>query len=381
MSKKINSRRPLSDCRVLDFSNLLPGPFATQILAEAGAQVIKIERPDGGDELRAGLPRWGDTSLGFALLNGGKRSIAIDLKSSGALEQILPLVREADVLVEQFRPGVMARLGLGYGDLKEINPRLVYCSITGYGQDGPSAQVAGHDLTYMAESGLLSLSQGADGSPTLPPVLVADIGAGTMPAVINILLALRSRDVTGEGSWVDISITDNLFAFPYWGVARGERYGDWPKSGGERLTGGSPRYYIYQASDGRHIAAAPLEQRFWNVFCEAIGLAAHWRDDSKDPAGTRDAVAEIIACHDSAHWRSVFEGKDACAVVVSTLREAADHSHFRSRGLFDRRISDGNDSAPALKVPLDPQFLREKAASDWPVLGEGNGLLEHSFTL
>lgn len=299
MSNKIISKRPLADCRVLDFSNLLPGPFATQILAEAGAQVVKIERPDGGDELRAGLPRWGETSLSFALLNGGKRSIAIDLKSPGARERILPLVREADVLVEQFRPGVMARLGLGYSALKEINPRLVYCSITGYGQEGPSAQVAGHDLTYMADSGLLSLSQGADGAPTLPPVLVADIGAGTMPAVINILLALRSRDATGEGSWVDISITDNLFTFPYWGIARGERYGDWPKSGLERLTGGTPRYQIYRTSDGRHIAAAPLEQRFWNVFCEVIGLPAQWRDDSKNPQGTRAAVAEIIASRDS----------------------------------------------------------------------------------
>jgi crotonobetainyl-CoA:carnitine CoA-transferase CaiB-like acyl-CoA transferase len=366
----------LADCRVLDFSNLLPGPFATQILAEAGAQVIKIERPDGGDELRAGLPRWSGTSLSFALLNSGKRSIAADLKSPEVREQIFSLVREADVLVEQFRPGVMARLGLGYEDLKEINPRLVYCSITGYGQDGPSAQVAGHDLTYMAESGLLSLSHGVDGSPTIPPVLVGDIGAGTMPAVINILLALRSRDATGEGSWVDISITDNLLAFPYWGIPRGERYGDWPKPGGEKLTGGSPRYQIYRCSDGRHIAAAPLEQRFWNVFCEAIGLDAGWRDDSKDPEGTRDKVAGIIAGHDSAHWRGVFDGKDACAVVVNTLREAAEHPHFRSRGLLDRRIGDGDDWLPALKVPLDPQFLRERAASGWPALGEGNSLLE-----
>ena len=136
MSPGENRKRPLAGCRILDFSNLLPGPLATLILVEAGAEVIKIERPEGGDELRAGMPRWGDTCLNFALLNGGKRSIAIDLKSPAERERLLPLLREADVLVEQFRPGVMDRLGLGYEALRQINPRLVYCSITGYGQDG-----------------------------------------------------------------------------------------------------------------------------------------------------------------------------------------------------------------------------------------------------
>jgi crotonobetainyl-CoA:carnitine CoA-transferase CaiB-like acyl-CoA transferase len=368
-------KRPLGGLRVLDFSNLLPGPFATLILAEAGAEVIKIERPEGGDELRAATPRWGDTSLNFALLNGGKRSIAIDLKSPAEREHLLPLLREADILVEQFRPGVMERLGLGYEALREINPRLVYCSLTGYGQDGPLAQVAGHDLTYMAETGLLSMTKGADGAPTIPPVLVADIGGGAMPAVINILLALRQRDASGDGSRIDISITDNLFAFPYSAVARGAAFGEWPKPGGERLTGGSPRYQIYRTSDGRHVAAAPLEQRFWTIFCESVGLDPNWRDDHKDPEGTRAAIAEIIARRDSGYWRSVFEGKDACAVIVSTMEEAAAHPHFRGRGLFDRCIGDAKRTAPALKVPLDPQFLRENPNEASPALGEGNGLL------
>src|SRR5690606_29548049 len=176
----------------------------------------------------------------------------------------------------------MDRLGLGYEEIKKINPQIVYCSITGYGQDGPAAQVAGHDLTYMAETGLLSLAGDAAGAPTLPPVLVADIGAGTLPAIINILLALRYRDTHGEGSKLDISITDNLFCFPYWAVSRGVGYQQWPKSGAERLTGGSPRYQIYKAKDGRYIAAAPLEQRFWNVFCEVIGLDDEHRDDAMD---------------------------------------------------------------------------------------------------
>jgi len=141
------TRRPLAGCRILDFSSRVPGPLATQILNEAGAEVIKIERPDGGDNLRARTPRWGDTSLSFALLNAGKRSIAVDLKCEADRERLMPLVREADIVVEQFRPGVMARLGLGYDTLKAVNPRLIYCAITGHGQEGPLAKAAGHDLT------------------------------------------------------------------------------------------------------------------------------------------------------------------------------------------------------------------------------------------
>jgi len=370
------TRRPLAGCRILDFSSRVPGPLATQILNEAGAEVIKIERPDGGDNLRARTPRWGDTSLSFALLNAGKRSIAVDLKCEADRERLMPLVREADIVVEQFRPGVMARLGLGYDTLKAVNPRLIYCAITGHGQEGPLAKAAGHDLTYMAETGLLSQTQGTDGAPILPPVLVADIGGGSMPAVINILLALRHRDLAGEGSFLDISITDNLFSFPYWGYARGAAYGDWPQAGVERLNGGSARYQIYRTSDGRHIAAAPLEQNFWQVFCDAIDLPSQWRDDRLDPAGTRAAIADLIGRHSSSQWRRKFEGTDACAVVVNTLQEAAEHPHFRARGLLARQIVEQARSAPAWKVPLDSQFVREKALANWPVLGEANELLE-----
>lgn len=367
---------PLQGCRVVDFSTLLPGPFATRLLFEAGAEVIKIERPGQGDELRAGSPAWGDTSLSFALMNTGKRSIAADLKQASQRKALLALIREADILVEQFRPGVMDRLGLGYETVRDVNPQIIYCSITGYGQSGPSAQVAGHDLTYMAETGLLSLTGDASGAPCLPPVLVADIGAGTLPAIVNILLALRHRDQHGEGCHLDISLTDNLFSFPYWAIARGLGYQDWPVSGGERLTGGTPRYQLYRTKDGRHVAAAPLEQRFWDAFCEVIGLEATFRDDAKQPQVTRAAVAAIIAGRDSAAWRDAFAGKDVCAVVVNTMKEAAAHPHFRSRGLFERQLHEGGRSMPDLVMPLAPIFRRPSSGStSWPVLGEANPLL------
>jgi alpha-methylacyl-CoA racemase len=184
--------QPLAGIKVIDFSTLLPGPLASLILLEAGAEVIRIERPGLSDELRDYEPRFGAASAAFALLNRGKRSIALDLKAKRATERLMPILCAADVLIEQFRPGVMARLGLGYEAIEAINPRLIYCSITGYGQSGPKAQSAGHDLNYMAETGLLHLAAGADGAPVVPPALIADIAGGSYPAALNILLALRA---------------------------------------------------------------------------------------------------------------------------------------------------------------------------------------------
>ena len=207
---------PLEGVLVLDFSTLLPGPLATLWMVEAGARVIKIERPPHGDEMRSYTPRFGDTSVNFALLNAGKESIALDLRNEDDRARLMPLVQQADILVEQFRPGVMARLGLDYETLKKVNSRLIYCSITGYGQHGPKAGIAAHDLNYVADAGVLSLVK-----PQLPPVLLADIGGGSYPAMVNVLLALLQRGQTGEGSWLDIAMEDNIFPWLYWGLGNG----------------------------------------------------------------------------------------------------------------------------------------------------------------
>ena len=287
--------QPLKGLRVLDFSTLLPGPLASLILAEAGAEVIKIERPGRGDEMRSYVPRFGEDSVNFALLNRGKRSVAIDLKAAGAVDRLAPLIASADVVLEQFRPGVMDRLGLGYGALSAVNPRLIYCAITGYGQHGPRVDVAAHDLNFIAEAGMLGLSAGADGAPILPPALIADIAGGTYPAVLNILLALRERDRTGKGSRLDIAMADNVFTFMYWALGNAHAAGQWPQPGGELVTGGSPRYNIYRTRDDRFIGAAPLEDKFWATFCEVVGVPTEARDDARDPAATRACVAALIA--------------------------------------------------------------------------------------
>lgn len=365
---------PLSGIKVLDFSTLLPGPLAGLILAEAGASVVKIERPQGEDA-RYFPPYWAGHSAFYALLNAGKSSLSLDLKDSEAIAALKPLIADADVLVEQFRPGVMERLGLGYADCAALNERLIYCSITGYGADGPKAHTVGHDLNYIGDTGLLDLSSGPSGAPTLPPALVADIAGGSMPAVMNILLALLAREKTGKGCHLDIAMCDAMFMFSFWAQAQGHAAGQWPKSGDSMLTGGSPRYQLYAAADGRLVAVAALEQKFWINFCNLIALPENMRDDLTAPQETRLAVARLIARQPSSHWKNLFDGQDCCCSVVAGLEEAWRDEHFRARGLFKYRVSAGGEGTiPALCVPICPQF---RALADEPrlveALGQGNG--------
>jgi crotonobetainyl-CoA:carnitine CoA-transferase CaiB-like acyl-CoA transferase len=371
----MTSTRPLAGVRVLDFSTLLPGPLATLLLAEAGAEVIKIERPGRGDEMRSYVPKFGTDSVNFAMLNRGKRSIAIDLKAADALERLQPLLKSADVVVEQFRPGVMDRLGLGYAALKAINPRIVYCAITGWGQTGPKADVAAHDLNYVAESGMLSLAAGADGAPVVPAALVADIAGGTYPAVINILLALRERDRTGEGCKLDIAMADNLFAFMYWAIGNGLIAGEWPRPGGDLVTGGSPRYNVYRTADGKFLAAAPLEQRFWENFCALIGIEERFRNDVGNEPAVKNEVARIIGERDAAYWQARFESQDVCCCIVTSVEEAMRDPHFAARGIFAHRLSDGARSITAVPVPIADAFRDPESRAGYPHLGEGNDLL------
>lgn len=369
--------QPLTGVKVLDFSTLLPGPLATLILAEAGAEVIKIERPGRGDEMRSYVPKFGSDSVNFALLNRGKKSLAIDLKEAKVREALVPLIKEADVVVEQFRPDVMDRLGLGYDALSKINPRIIYCAITGYGQSGPRAHIAAHDINYQAEAGMLSLSADSSGAPSVPPVLIADIGGGAYPAVINILLALRQRDATGKGCKLDVAMGDNLFTFMYWAMGNGLAAGEWPKPGGERVTGGSPRFNVYRTRDNKFIAAAPLEQKFWENFCEAIQLAPEYRDDDKDEKATQRAVQQLIGGKTAAEWQALFAGKDLCCCVVATLEEALNDPHFQSRGLFNRKLSADGKSIVALPVPVDEAFRGEAKNAGYPALGNANDMLKN----
>lgn len=364
-------RRPLEGIRVLDFSSLLPGPLAGLLLCAAGAEVIKIERPGAGDEMRSYVPKFGTDSVNFALLNAGKKSIAIDLKEPGAVDRLKPLIENSDILIEQFRPGVMDRLGLGYGALSKINKRLIYCSVTGWGQNGPKAQIAAHDLNYMAEAGLLGLTGGKDGAPALPPILAADIAAGAYPAVINILLALWRRDRVGEGAFLDIAMGENLLPLAYWGLGNGFAAGKWPRRGADLVTGGSPRYQIYRTADGQFLAAAPIEEKFWQKFCDKIALAPEFRTADSDAANTIAAVADIIARRSASEWMDIFGSDDVCCSIVADLDEAAGSAHFQQRGVFCQRLIAQGRSIAALPLPI-AQMFRNMDEAAAPALGQHN---------
>ncbi len=341
------------------------------LLAQAGAEVINIERPGHGDEMRSYTPKFGADSVNFALLNQGKRSVALNLKEPGDRDRAIALVRTADVLIEQFRPGVMERLGLGFEALRTVKPDLIYCSITGWGQEGPLADMAAHDLNYQADAGLVGLTAGADGAPGLPNVLAADLAGGAYPALMNILLALRAREADGQARHLDIAMADNLFTFMYWGLGSGFSAWRWPTPGGDYVTGGTPRYQVYRTLDGRYLAVAPLEQKFWENFL-AVLEASQLVNDAQDPRATREAVAAILATRTAQDWLQRFEGVDACVSLVKSLAEAVAAPHFGARGLFQKMLDSGDGARiPALPLPVAPAF-RAHTATAAPRLGEAS---------
>ena len=363
----------LEGIKVIDFSTLLPGPLASLFLSETGAEVIKIEKPGVGDEIRLSNPQWGEQSVSFSLLNRGKKSLSLDLKDPKNLKILIPILKEADIIIEQFRPGVMKRLGLDYESIKKINQDIIYVSITGYGQYGPKSMVAGHDLNYIGNAGLLSISMGRENDTVVPPALVADIAGGSYPAVINILLALRKRDLNKEGSYIDLSMTENLFPFMFWGLGSGFAHNKWPGNSDGVLSGGSPRYNIYKTSDGSYVAAAPLEDRFWNKFCEAIELPKKFIKMQNDQEKVIEEIRKIVGQKEKNYWLDVFNKADCCCSIVKSIEEAINDNHFKVRKIFENKIINNlGEEIPALPIPIDMQFRKDQKRASAPSLGDIN---------
>lgn len=356
-------KKPLEGLLVADFSTLLPGPLATLILAEAGAEVVKVERP-GGEDARRFPPQKNGYSVFFALLNRGKTGMVADLKSEDGKARAWDLVSRADILVEQFRPGVMERLGFGYDAVRARNPKIIYCSISGYGQQGPRSKEAGHDINYIGATGLLSLSYGSAEQPVLPPSLIADVGGGAFPAMTNILLALIARQTTGHGTYLDIAMADAMFTFACHALGPFYTTGRNPAQDGD-----TPRYRLYPTSDGKLVACGALEEHFWLTFTSAIGLEAEFVDDRRDPARTAEAVRRTISSKSAAHWKPIFASADCCVTIAADLKEAFADPHFIERGLFSRRIStpDG-DELPAIPMPIAPAFRVDHEVRPFPAL-------------
>jgi crotonobetainyl-CoA:carnitine CoA-transferase CaiB-like acyl-CoA transferase len=354
--------QPLQGIRIVEIGDSVATAMAGLVLAEAGAEVVRVE-PEGGAPSRGVAD-----GVDFALLNRGKRSVTANLDSGEAMARLRPLLESADVVIEGGRPGEMAELGLDMAVVRDANPTIVYCSVTGWGQDGPRANEAAQDLNYMGATGLLRASPDG-GAPALPRGQYAAIGSGAYSCVINILLALRARDQGRETDRLDIAISDGLFAYAYPLIARAEL------SGGEALGGGSARYQIYATKDGAYVAVAATENRHWENLCERLELEEELRDDAADPEATRGALAAILGARNASFWRDKFENRDLCCSVIADLDHALADPQFRDRGLFDRKVRIGGAEATAVVVPVAGQFRSGEKVDDAPSVGEADELL------
>ena len=369
---------PLERLRVLDLSRLLPGGFCSLLLADFGADVVKVEDTGPGDYVRWAPPFYEGAeqtsrSALFLALNRGKRSIRVDLKSPEGVSAFVRLAREADVVLESFRPGVMDRLGVGYERLRSENPRLVYCAITGYGQDGPFTARSGHDLNYLGLNGLLGLTGEADGPPVQSAGQIADLGGGALMAVIGILVALRERERSGEGQLVDCSMFDGALSWLAMVAAEGfaSRF---PLRGELQLGGSLTCYRPYRCVDG-YVTLGALEPKFWSAFCHGVG-----REDllngAFDPPGsdTHRAVSEIFLTRTREEWRQFASEHDCCLEPVLELDEALDSELVRARGMVASLVQPGvEEPVKLLGVPIK----LSRTPGD-PTRGPGPALGEHT---
>ena len=368
---------PLEGVRVLDLSRLLPGGFCSLLLSDFGADVLKVEDTKMGDYVRwappfyEGAERSAASAL-FLSLNRGKRSIRIDLKSEEGREVLLRAARESDVLLESFRPGVLDRLGVGYEVLREANPGLVYCAITGYGQDGPFRDRAGHDLNYLARVGVLGLTGDADGPPVQAAGQIADLGGGALMAAFGILAALRERDRTGEGQIVDVSMADGALSWLAMVAARFFADGTAPRRGGIELGGSLLCYRPYRCADG-WVALGALEPKFWQAWCRGVGREDLIERQFDPPGSESHAAAEAeFARRTRAEWEAFAEEHDCCLEPVLELEEALDSALVRARGMVAELAQPGaQQPVRLLGVPVKlSRTPGDPARAPGPALGE-----------
>jgi alpha-methylacyl-CoA racemase len=377
------SAGPLACLKVLDLTRLLPGPVCTLHLADLGAEVIKIEDTGVGDYARTmGLGAApGEDSFFFLIVNRNKRGLRLDLKQPAGVEVFLRLARDADVIVESFRPGVVDKLGVGYSAVKVINPRIVYCAITGYGQDGPWRDRAGHDLNYIATSGVLDQIGTKEGAPAIPNLQIGDLLGGALTATMGILAAVIGARATGQGRYVDVSMTDATFAHAYTGLLSVLARGQTLPRGVDDLNGGLPGYGLYRTQDGRYMAVGALEPKFWKVFCDAIGradLKPFGLARGEDGERTRDELETLFASQSLAHWAAKFENVDCGVTPVLSFEEAMVHPQLQARGMLPE-IDGLRQFAPPFKMSDHEFAIRTpapKVSSDETALLRAVGYAE-----
>lgn len=360
----------LDGVRVLDLSRLLPGPYATQLLADAGADVVKVEAPGTGDPARE-LPPPTDRGVGrvFDAVNRGKRSVAIDLKRDRGTELFGRLAAGADVVLEGFRPGVADRLGVGYDDLGELNPSIVYCSLSGYGQVGPLADRVGHDLNYVGRAGMLDMTRdGPEAAPVIPGYPIADM-AGGLFAAFAIVGALASRALGNtDGEYLDVAMTDVVASFST-AVTADAFAGGHPRPGETPLTGAYPWYDVYAAADGEYVTLAALEPKFWGAFCEAVDRpelrGLHGTTDPDERRALREALESLFAERPRDAWIDRLGDAEAMVAPVRTPAELIEDDQLAARGL----LREPDDGRPRVGFPA--RSSAAPATTDESVPGHG----------
>jgi alpha-methylacyl-CoA racemase len=368
---------PLTGLRVLDLTRLLPGAFATLMLAELGAEVIKIEDPRGGDPMRHLPPLVGGRGIYHLLLDRGKKSVVLDLKDPAARPAFDRLLATADIVLESFRPGTAKRLGVSAADVRARYPRIVHCAITGYGQTGPYAERPGHDLNYVAVSGLLAADrlEGTDATEegpgghgkrpvTLPKMFIADVGGGAMSAVIGILAALVGRERGGDGASIDVSMHEAALYWLMVPAARELVEGGALAGGGLPTFGDHACYNVYRTKDGEHVALGALEAKFWLAFCAAVGrddLAARQLSDAADQRALIADVRAIFASRTRDEWLALLGDHDLCLTAVNQPREALVDPHVVARGAVT--------AAPGLRAVRPPFAAAAADLAPAPALG------------
>ena len=359
---------PLAGIRVLDLTRLLPGPVATLHLADLGAEVIKIEDPQIGDYARTLGTGSGEDSAYFRMINRNKQGFRLDLKKPEGIEVFMRLAREADVIIESFRPGVMAKLGIGYAAIAAVNPKIAYCSISGYGQDGPYKDLAGHDINYLGYAGVLDQIGSAGGNPAIPNFQIADLLGGAMTAAMGILAAVIEAQRTGQGRYIDVSMTESVLAHTYFSMLRLNDAGQSAPRGTDLLSGGLPCYATYRCADGKHMAVGALEGKFWKTACEVLGHP-DWLKRQWD-ASLRGELAELFATRPRDEWARLFAAVDCCITPILSPEEALANEQISARQMV-LNVDGLTQFAPPLKMSGFEFSIRQPA----PKAGEHNAAI------
>lgn len=363
---------PLEGLLILDFTRLLPGPFATQLLCNLGADVIKIEDPGLGDYMRAVPPTVQGVSYPFLMVNRGKKSLAVDLKTQEGREILYRLVPRADILMEQFRPGVMEKLGADYPTLANRNPRLIYCAFSGYGQNGPAKDVPAHDINFEAHAGILGVTGDHDGRPVIPGVPMADLASG-YNAAMSVLAALRTRDRTGQGEFIDVSIFDTAVSLMVLNLARYLASGEEPVAGEALLTGRFPFYNLYETADGGWLAVAAVEPKFWARMCQVLG-ATDLLDSQFPSEGERVRVVKALQARfrlrATAEWEAIFAKANLPVTVVRTVADVVRDPQVKERGLLPVTDVPGLWKMPVAAHPAKHSVTTTRVPARVPAKGQ-----------